>query len=460
MDNQENMAVFSIIKKSQLEGALRLDAEYYQPEYSIDFSKGDWEYLGDIFEICQYGISKAMNVERIGFPIFKMDDINDAFLTDENIKCVDINKDEFNLYKLEKDDLLFNRVNSEEFVGRTGIFKLNGDYCFASYLIRIRIKEKANILPDYLNVFLNSRYGRKQIDKYKRRAVNQANVNAEELKKFKIKVLPEEIQKEISILSNKSWGLIEDSKKLYNQAENLLLEELGLKDYKIKDDLSCIVKLSEIKSANRIDAEFYQKKYEKILKEIKTPLKKLEELTVFLNHAKQPPYYDDGEVPIITQKNLGQFTISLESINDTESKYTNKDWLKEYPAYKLRKGDILYYSVGAYIGKTNVLFEDINATAASFITIIRPIPEIDSTYLTVVLNSMVGLLQSEKWQSATAQQYIYPKDIKNFKIPILPSKRQKQIADLVRQSHEARKKSKELLEQAKRKVEELIERQA
>ena len=76
----------------------------------------------------------------------------------------------------------------------------------------------------------------------------------------------------------------------------------------------------------------------------------------------------------------------------------------------------------------------------------------------VVLNSIVGQLQSEKWQSATAQQYIYPKDIKNFKIPILPKPTQQKIADLVQKSYEARKKAKELLEEAKRKVEELIDK--
>jgi len=64
---------------------------------------------------------------------------------------------------------------------------------------------------------------------------------------------------------------------------------------------------------------------------------------------------------------------------------------------------------------------------------------------------------SEKWQSATAQQYIYPKDIKNFKIPLLPKPTQQKIADLVQKSYQARKKAKELLEEVKRKVEELIE---
>lgn len=112
-----------------------------------------------------------------------------------------------------------------------------------------------------------------------------------------------------------------------------------------------------------------------------------------------------------------------------------------------------------YIGKTNIILEELKATAASFITIIRPKNEIIPAYLTVILNSIIGQLQSEKWQSAPAQQHIYPKDIKNFKIPILPKPTQQKIADLVQKSHEVRKKAKELLEEAKKKVEKIIEKQ-
>ncbi|MCL0077918.1 restriction endonuclease subunit S, partial [Peptococcaceae bacterium] len=208
----------------------------------------------------------------------------------------------------------------------------------------------------------------------------------------------------------------------------------------------------------RADAEYFQPKYESIFDYIKIPIKKLEDITKFLNHAKQPPYIDNGEIPIITQKHLGKVFLNLEAIRDSDTKFTSGEWFKKYPKYKLRVGDVLYYSVGAYIGKTNIVFDDLNATAASFITIIRPTEEVNPVYLTVVLNSIIGQLQSEKWQSATAQQYIYPKDIKNFKIPILPKSTQQKIADLVRQSYKARQKAKQLLEEAKNKVGALIDK--
>ena len=112
------MITYSIIQKSQLEGAHRLDAEYYQPEYFIDFNKGLWRPIGEVLELCQYGISQAMNDKEMGYPIFKMDNIDYAFLFDDDVRYADISEATFHEFELKKDDVFFNRVNSEEFVGR------------------------------------------------------------------------------------------------------------------------------------------------------------------------------------------------------------------------------------------------------------------------------------------------------------------------------------------------------
>ena len=252
------MITYSIIKKSQLEGAYRIDAEYYQPEYFIDFSKGDWQPIGEHLEKCQYGLSLAMNDEKIGYPIYKMDDIDYGFLFKDNIRYVKISDKEAEQYLINKNDIFFNRVNSDEFVGRTGIFKNGPKSVFASYLIRLKTKENGLINSDYLNIFLNSQYGKKQIKKYARRAVNQANVNAEELKQMKIAVLPKPAQEKIAELSDRSWKEFQNSKSFYLEAENLLLEELGLKDFNEKAGLWSIVNLSETQKVNRIDPEYFQ----------------------------------------------------------------------------------------------------------------------------------------------------------------------------------------------------------
>src|SRR4030043_468853 len=247
------MISYSIIQKSQLEGTSRRDAEYYQPEYFINFSNRDWRPIGDFLKSCQYGLSQAMNDEKIGYPMFKMDDIKYAFLFKDEVRYANIPEKIFNNFRLERNDVLFNRVNSEEFVGRTGIFKIDLKSTFASYLIRLQTKDNAEIIPDYLNIFLNAKYGIKQIKKFSRRAVNQANVNAEELKEIKIFVPSVIFQKEIEKISNESWKNFELAKDFYSQAEKLLLEELGLADFKEKNELFNIVNLSDVKSVQRMD---------------------------------------------------------------------------------------------------------------------------------------------------------------------------------------------------------------
>ncbi len=94
----------------------------------------------------------------------------------------------------------------------------------------------------------------------------------------------------------------------------------------------------------------------------------------------------------------------------------------------------------------------------SFITLIRADEKkIKPLYLALVLNSIIGRLQTEKWKSATAQPYIYPKDIKHFDIPKISDDKQLKISNLIKQSHQARINSKQLLEIAKKSVEIAIE---
>jgi restriction endonuclease S subunit len=458
------MVSCAVIKKSQLECANRLDAEYYQPEYFIDFTKGLWRPIGEFAAVCQYGISQAMNDERIGYPIFKMDDIHDTFLFDDNVRYVDINGDIFKGFRLEKNDILFNRVNSEEFVGRTGIFKLNTKAVFASYLIRIRTNSQ--IFPDYLNIFLNSSFGVKQIRKFRRRAVNQANVNAEELKQIKIAILPIAFQKKIQLLCDESWNSFEQSKALYANAERLLLEELGLNNFRFEEKLSYIANLSDIKSVNRMDAEYFHPKYNNIISKIKARKPDLVDL-VSLNDVCNmrrgdfiaPDYYvKKAKRAYIRIKELplkGDIDLSEMVYVDENFENKNMGFLEE--------GDFVFAGIGATLGKVaRVPVELIGSfysnNTARFRTRTEWQEKIDSYYLLVVFQSAVCQSQFEQRRAQTAQAKIADEELNTVLIPILPKSRQQKIASLVRKSHEARKKAKELLEQAKKEVERTIEK--
>ncbi len=147
----------------------------------------DVKRLGDALELCQYGLSVKM--DEIGkYPIIKMDDFVNGVVVPDKVKYIDLDEKTFKNFKLEKGDILFNRTNSYELVGRTGIFLLRGDYVFASYLIRLRPKKEtvdSQFLTFYM-AFSNDRI-RQQLAT---RAVHQANINATNLQNYNIPLPP------------------------------------------------------------------------------------------------------------------------------------------------------------------------------------------------------------------------------------------------------------------------------
>ena len=450
------MAVINIEKLSETMNNHRLDAEFYQPQYFIDFSKGRWEPIKKFLDICQYGISQAMIEEPRGYPIFRMDDIKDCFLLDDEVKYVEISKQTFRQFKLEVNDVLFNRVNAEEFVGRTGIFKLKGNYVFASYLIRLRVKPNSEILPDYLNIFLNTKYGKKQIRKFARRAVNQANVNAEELKNFKIYVLPRKFQEEISQLVDTAWAKIELSKSLYNQAENLLLEELGLKDFKPKYELSYTANLSQAFNTHRLDAEYFQPAYDKVVEKIKEYPNGCARLLEYVENIKpdfDPTKYPDKTFSYVELADIDASIGVIHSVSRIKG--------EEAPSRArriLKKNDVIVSSVEGSLEKVALVDEEHEDCLASTGFFQFRTTKILPQVLLVLSKSIVLQAQLKKECAGTILTAVPTKSLKKILIPIISDEVQQKIAKLVQQSHEARRKAKELLEEAKRKVEKAIEK--
>ncbi len=448
----ENMAVVSVVKLSETWKYHRLDAKFYQSQYFIDFSKGNWKPIKKFLDICQYGISHAMTEEPKGHPIFRMDDIKNCFLLDDEVKYIELPEQIFEQFRLETNDILFNRVNAEEFVGRTGIFKLKGDYVFASYLIRLRVKSNSEILPDYLNIFLNTKFGKKQIHRFSRRAVNQANVNAEELKNFKICIILLEIQEQIYRLSNEAWDKIELSKSLYSQAENLLLEELGLKDFKPKYELSYTANLSQAFSVHRVDAEYFQPVYDKLINHLETKFD-IEKLKYLASKR-------EIKINPISRQLYKYIEISDIQTDIGEVTYTERygDELPPNARIPISGGELLVSKVRPTRKAIAIIPDNLsnNAICSSAFTVFNT-PSPLREYIFISLRSIIGILQLEQPTTGTEYPTLRDEDVENIYIPILPSETQQKIAELVKQSHEARIKAKELLEEAKRKVEEAIE---
>jgi len=145
-----------------------------------------WEIvsLGDVLEFIQYGLS-VKGSESGSYQLLRMTNQVNGKIAPNNIQMVDISKEDFEKFSVRRGDLLFNRTNSFELVGRTAIFDLEGDYVFASYLIRIRV-DSARLDPFFLNHYFNNDRTQQRLKSIATRAVSQSNISATRLKGFSI----------------------------------------------------------------------------------------------------------------------------------------------------------------------------------------------------------------------------------------------------------------------------------
>lgn len=162
--------------------------------YDLSKSEAPIVALGDVVTSCKYGSSKKSDYESDGFPILRMGNIKEGKLDVSDLKRVKLNSSEAKKYLLQDGDILVNRTNSLELVGKSGLFRgLRGDWVYASYLVRLRIDENKAI-PSYINGIINSRIGREYVLKTARRAIGQVNINAKEIQAMPIPLPSLEIQ--------------------------------------------------------------------------------------------------------------------------------------------------------------------------------------------------------------------------------------------------------------------------
>jgi type I restriction enzyme S subunit len=154
-----------------------------------------WATVGEVSQKIQYGTSEKASLDVSGIPVLRMGNVQDGELDYTNLKYLpeDIVPD--NLI-LEPGDLIFNRTNSAELVGKTAIYKRNYPKAtFASYLIRAQLIPDCS--PDYVSYYINSVHGRNYIYTVVSQQVGQANVNGTKLANMPIPLPPADEQRRI-----------------------------------------------------------------------------------------------------------------------------------------------------------------------------------------------------------------------------------------------------------------------
>lgn len=162
--------------------------------------------IGDVVTEVRYGTSKPA-VEGGKYPYLRMNNLTyDGHLDLKDLKYIDIPDEEIEKCVVRKGDILFNRTNSIDLVGKTTVFDMSEDMVIAGYIIRVRLKEE--LLPEILSQYMNLEAIKKILRSMAKGAVNQANINAQELQKINIYIPDIELQKEFI----KTQGQINKSK--------------------------------------------------------------------------------------------------------------------------------------------------------------------------------------------------------------------------------------------------------
>lgn len=150
---------------------------------------------GDLMALCEYGSSQKASDVNLGIPMLRMNNVTpDGRLDLSDLKTVELEEDDIEKYRLEASDVLFNRTNSRELVGKTGMWDGRFEAVAASYFIRVRFDQSIEH-PQHFTSFMNLPLMKRRLFEMARGAIGQANINAQELKSIEIPVPPIELQR-------------------------------------------------------------------------------------------------------------------------------------------------------------------------------------------------------------------------------------------------------------------------
>jgi len=176
------------------------------------FEKGT---IREIVAETKYGTNKKAHETDGEYPVIRMGNLLYNGEWDfSDMKYCDLEEKELPKYLVYKGDVLFNRTNSKELVGKTGVYREDEPIAYAGYLIRIRPNEKAT--SEYISGYLNCPHGKLVLEHMCKNIVGMANINAQELQDIKILIPPIELQKEYEIRVKeirKQKGMIESEMK-------------------------------------------------------------------------------------------------------------------------------------------------------------------------------------------------------------------------------------------------------
>ncbi len=355
---------------------------------------------------------------------------------------------------LRKNDVITTIIGATyEIVGRTSI--IQSDILPANInqnIALIRVNDKL-LNPSYLNIYLNTKIGRNLLH-YHSRQTEQVNLNCREVERVIIPVFSE-LGEHIEQIVIKIEELKKTGKQLYAEAEEILLTEIGLKDFSPSAEPVNIKSFSSsFTGSGRIDAEYFQRKYESIEDKILTHLAGYTTIDAEFKLVKGTSRREKNAYNYIE--------ISDVNVSDGAASFNRID-IQDLPAnakQEVKRGDLLISKVRPNRGAIAIIdFDDTDLIVSGAFTVLREkaSSKFSNETLKVLLRTNLYREWMLKFNIGTQYPVIRDEDILSLPIPIVLDESHKRISSLVKQSFTLKKQSETLLETAKKAVEIAIE---
>lgn len=202
------------LKQEQLKEFNKLAQSIFYDMFGRGCSQQQWEYttIGNISEEVKYGTSSPASPNG-RYKYLRMNNMtNDGYLDLSDLKYIDITANDYEKYVVRKGDVLFNRTNSRELVGKTALFNYDEEMIIAGYIIRVRLKTTAD--PCFVVRYMNLPEQKDYLRGLCRGAIGQANINAKELQAIPIPLPPLALQQQFA----EKIQAIEAQKELVKQS--------------------------------------------------------------------------------------------------------------------------------------------------------------------------------------------------------------------------------------------------
>ncbi len=441
---------------SDLETEVRIDPELYNKQYIrrrhllISLNHTTLKRECSVIRKGIFNVNSS-NFSKVGIPFVRISNLKEMVIDSDEIVYIPqtIHTDNYKT-ALNSNDVILSKT------AYAAASLVTLDCCNTSQdTVAIKLKSDSCLNSHYLVVYLNTKYGLEQMQRRFTGNV-QMHLNLDECKnELVIPVLGQNVQDTIKYIFEVSLSKRQKAKQLYKRAEDLLLSSLGLQNWTPSNKNVSIKSFSDFVETGRLDAEFYQPKYDDIEQKIKAV--GFDYLGRISTQQKSfepgsDKYREEG-TPFIRVSDLNVTGIS------EPAKYLDlKDFEDDLTSLMPKKDTILLSKDGS-IGIAYKLDEDLEVITSGAIlhlkvTDLNYLPD----YVTLVLNSIVVKLQAERSSTGAIIEHWKPSEIEKVMIPKLEYGIQKQISGLVQESFALRKESKQLLEEAKRMVELEIEK--